>query len=125
MKYGYAHVSAADQNADQQLKALRKAGCQKLFTDHEAAGTAKRPELDRALKALKAGDTLVVWKLDRLARTLHGLLEIVDDLHQCRVNLLSLMEGLSTSTPGNLIFHVFSAFAPSNGIKRPNECKPG
>jgi DNA invertase Pin-like site-specific DNA recombinase len=112
VKLDYAHISAADQNADPQFQALRKAGCQKLFTDHEGAGgTAKRPELDRALKVIKAGDTLVVWKLNRLARSLHGLIEIVEDLHRRRANLLSLSEAINTSTPGNLIFHTFAVLA--------------
>ena len=112
MKYGYACISAADQNAGMQLKALQKAGCHKLFTGHEGAGgTSKRSELLRCLRALQPGDTLVVCKLDRLARSLHGLIEIVEDLRHRRANLLSLMDAINTSIPGNLIFHTFAALA--------------
>ena len=101
MKYGYAFISAADQNAGMQLKALQKAGCHKLFTGHEGAGgTSKRSELLRCLRALQPGDTLVVCKLDRLARSLHALIEIVDGLGKRRANLLSLMDAINTSKQG-------------------------
>ena len=112
MKYGYAFISAADQNAGLQLKALQKAGCHKLFTDHEGAGgISKRSELLRCLRALQPGDTLVVGKLNRLARSLHGLIEIVEGLRHRRASLLSLVEAINTSIPGNLIFHTFAALA--------------
>jgi hypothetical protein len=70
MKYGYARISTIDQNADMQLKALQRAGCKKIFTDWRTGATTKRPALTRCLKALKEGDSLTVWKLDPLARSL-------------------------------------------------------
>jgi DNA invertase Pin-like site-specific DNA recombinase len=83
MKIGYARVSTDDQNPALQTDALRAAGCTKIYTDHGVSGTlAKRPQLDRCLKALKPGDTLVVWKLDRLGRSLTHLIAVVDDLRK-------------------------------------------
>jgi len=87
MKYGYARVSTDDQNADMQHAALKKAGCKKLFTDDGISGaTTKRPALLRCLKTLQPGDTLVVWKLDRLGRSLRDLITMLDDLTQRWVN---------------------------------------
>src|SRR5438552_12361821 len=80
MKIGYCRVSTDDQNPDLQLAALKLAGCRKIFTDKATVAHVKRPELAKCLKALKAGDVLVVWKLDHLGRSLHDLIGLLDDL---------------------------------------------
>ena len=78
MKTGYARVSTGDQNPDLQLAALKAAGCEKIYTDKATGANVKRPELAKCLKALASGDTLVVWKLDRLGRSLHDLIGLLD-----------------------------------------------
>lgn len=99
MKIGYARVSTDDQNPDLQLAALRAAGCERVFTDKATGANVKRPELARCLKALTAGDTLAVWKLDRLGRSLHDLIGLLDDLKARGVAFLSLTEAIDTTTP--------------------------
>jgi DNA invertase Pin-like site-specific DNA recombinase len=100
MKYGYARVSTDDQNPALQTEALRAAGCDKIFTDHGVSGTRfKRPQLDRCLKALKSGDTLVVWKMDRLARSVLHLLQLVGEFQERKVHFQSLTEELDAATP--------------------------
>src|ERR1017187_6012402 len=100
MKYGYARVSTDDQNADMQRAALKRERCKKIFTDDGLSGaTIKRPALLRCLKTLKAGDTLIVWKLDRLGRSLRDLITMLDDLKQRRVKFCSLTEHIDTDTP--------------------------
>ena len=100
MKYGYARVSTDDQNADMQHAALKKAGCKKLFTDDGISGaTTKRPALLRCLKTLQPGDTLMVWKLDRLGRSLRDLISMLDDLKQRGIKFRSLTEAIDTATP--------------------------
>jgi len=100
MKYGYARVSTDDQKADMQRTALKKAGCTKIFTDDGLSGaTTNRPALRRCLKALKRGDTLIVWKLDRLGRSLRDLITMLDDLKQRGVKFRSLTEAIDTDTP--------------------------
>lgn len=100
MKYGYARVSTDDQNADMQLAALKKAGARKIYTDDGLSGaTTKRPALLRCLKALKRGDTLIVWKLDRLGRSLRDLITMLDDLKHGGVKFHSLTEAIDTETP--------------------------
>jgi DNA invertase Pin-like site-specific DNA recombinase len=113
MKYGYARVSTDDQNSALQLDALKRAGCKKIFTDEGLSGaTTSRPSLLRCLKTLKAGDTLTVWKLDRLARSVRDLIAIIEDLSKRNVNFRSLTEEISTTTPGGkLVFHIFAAIA--------------
>ena len=83
MKYGYARVSTVDQNPALQLAALKKAGCQKIFKDERTGENTKRPALLRRLKTLQDGDTLIVWKLDRLGRSLRDLVSMLDDFHRC------------------------------------------
>jgi DNA invertase Pin-like site-specific DNA recombinase len=114
MKYGYARISMIDQNADMQFKALRRAGRKpdKIFKDERSGTTTKRPALLRCLKALTDGDTLIVWKLDRLARSMRDLIAMVDDFNKRGIRFHSLTEDINTTTPGGtLIFHIFAALA--------------
>jgi DNA invertase Pin-like site-specific DNA recombinase len=114
MKYGYARISTIDQNADMQLKALQRAGVQKkdIFKDELSGATIKRPALLRCLKKLEPGDTLIVWKLDRLARSLRDLIAMIEDFDRRGVQFRSLTEEISTTTPGGkLTFHIFAALA--------------
>ena len=100
MKYGYARVSTTDQNTALQLTALKKAGCKKIFKDEGLSGaTTKRPALARCLKALQAGDTVIVWKLDRLARSVRELIHMLDDCKDRNVKFRSLTEAIDTETP--------------------------
>ena len=98
MKIGYCRVSTDDQNPDLQLTALKRAGCRKIFTDKATGAHVKRPELTKCLKALKAGDVLVVWKLDRLGRSLRDLIALLDDLKTRGVAFRSLTEAIDTAT---------------------------
>jgi DNA invertase Pin-like site-specific DNA recombinase len=100
MKYGYARVSTDDQNSALQLAALKKAGCKTVFKDDGLSGaTTKRPALLRCLKKLEHGDTLIVWKLDRLGRSLRDLITMLDDLKHRGVKFRSLTEAIDTETP--------------------------
>lgn len=100
LKYGYARVSTNDQNSALQLAALKKAGCRQTFTDEGISGAiTKRPALTRCLNTLKPGDTLTVWKLDRLGRSLRDLIAILDDLKRRGVKFRSLTEAIDTETP--------------------------
>ena len=96
MKYGYARISTIDQNADMQLKALQRAGCKKIFTDRRTGATTKRPALFRCLKTLQDGDTLTVWKLDRLARSLRDLIVMLEDFDKRGIHFRSLTEEINT-----------------------------
>ena len=110
---GYARVSTVDQNLDLQRDALKRAGCMQIYED-KASGRAKtgRPELDNVLRALRPGDTLVVWRLDRLGRSLADLVEIVNDLAGRGVGFWSLTEQIDTSSAqGRLFLGVFGAMA--------------
>lgn len=113
MKIGYARVSTADQNLDLQLSALRRAGCAQIFEDCGISGARRaRPGLSAALAALGADDTLVVWKLDRLGRSLPHLVETVNALAARGVQFHSLTEKIDTrSAGGRLIFHMMAALA--------------
>jgi DNA invertase Pin-like site-specific DNA recombinase len=109
---GYARVSTADQDPALQVEALRAAGCARLFEDQASGARADRPGLAEALAYLRAGDTLVVWKLDRLGRSLSHLIEVVRDLDGRGVGFRSLTENIDTATPGGrLVFHLFGALA--------------
>ena len=99
MNIGYARVSTDDQNPDLQLAALQKAGCERIFTDKATGAHVKRPELTRCLKVLTEGDTLTVWKLDRLGRSLRDLIGLLDDLKARGVAFRSLTEAIDTTTP--------------------------
>lgn len=109
---GYARVSTADQHVQAQTDALGAAGCERVFTDHASGVRASRPELDAALDYLREGDTLVVWRLDRLGRSLPHLIEVVELLGERGIDFRSLTEAIDTTTPtGRLLFHVAGAFA--------------
>lgn len=113
VKVGYARISTTDQDLQLQLKALSDAGCTEIFKDHGQSGAKRsRPELDRCLASLKPGDTLIIWKLDRLARSLSHLLELMTKFQSSGINIKSLTEAFDTTTPhGRLIFSVCGAFA--------------
>lgn len=112
MLVGYARVSTADQNADLQRDALKAAGCEKLFTDRLSGVRADRPGLAKAIEFARQGDVLVVWRLDRLGRSLVHLIETVQALETRGVGFRSLTESVDTTTSGGkLIFHVFGALA--------------
>jgi DNA invertase Pin-like site-specific DNA recombinase len=112
MLVGYARVSTQDQNPALQLDALKVAGCEKLFVEKASGAQRDRSELLAALDYLRAGDSLVVWKLDRLARSLKQLIETVELLESRRIGLRSLTEAIDTTTAGGkLVFHVFGALA--------------
>jgi DNA invertase Pin-like site-specific DNA recombinase len=99
MHIGYCRVSTEDQNPDLQLAALTQAGCTRIFTDKATGAHVKRPQLTRCLAALHAGDVLVVWKLDRLGRSLRDLITLLDDLKVREVAFRSLTEAIDTTTP--------------------------
>ncbi len=99
MKIGYARVSTGDQNPDLQLAALKQAGCQRIFIDKATGAHLQRPELTQCLKTLQEGDTLTVWKLDRLGRSLRDLIGLLDDLRARGVMFRSLTEAIDTATP--------------------------
>jgi DNA invertase Pin-like site-specific DNA recombinase len=112
MLIGYARVSTLDQNLDLQIDALTKAGCQRLFDDKMSGSRAERPGLAKALEMLREGDTLVVWKLDRLGRSVKHLVDMVGQLHQQGVHFKSLTDAIDTGTPsGRFFFHVMASLA--------------
>ena len=112
MLIGYARVSILDQTLDLQTDALKQAGCEKLFTDTASGGKSERPGLQEAMNHLRAGDTLVVWRLDRLGRTLKHLIATITDLSDKNIGFKSLQENMDTITSGGkLIFHIFGALA--------------
>ena len=111
-RIGYARVSTDDQNLDLQRDALRLAGVGSIYEEAASGKTAVRLELDHCLKALRAGDTLVVWRLDRLGRSLPDLVHIVAGLEEKGIGFESLTEKIETTTAaGKLVFHVFAALA--------------
>ena len=99
MKIGYCRVSTKEQNPDLQLRALKKAGCKTIYTDKDSGAFRQRIYLGRCLKELKAGDVLVVWKLDRLGRSLRDLIALLDDLEAREVAFWPLTEAIDTTTP--------------------------
>lgn len=112
MKLGYARVSTQDQSLDLQIDALELYGCTKVFTDKVSGKTVSREGLDQTLEFLREGDTLAVWKLDRLGRSLPHLIEVVTSLKERGINFVSLQENIDTSSAvGNLIFHIFCSLA--------------
>ena len=112
MKVGYARVSTHDQNLSLQLDALKQAGCEEIHQDQVSGAKAERSGLQDALAYLRQGDTLVVWRLDRLGRSLKHLIEIVTQLEERGIGLQSLQESIDTTTSGGrLVFHIFGALA--------------
>ena len=112
MLVGYARVSNQDQKPELQLDALKAAGCEKVFVEKASDAQRDRPELKAALDYMRDGDTLVVWKLDRLARSMKQLIETVEGLEEVGVGFRSLTEAIDTTTAGGkLVFHVFGALA--------------
>lgn len=112
MLIGYARVSTADQDLTLQLDALAKAGCEKVFTDKASGAKIDRPGLVEALGFARAGDTLVIWKLDRLGRSIQGLIALAADLSARGIDFRSLTDGFDTSTAsGRLLFHILASVA--------------
>ncbi len=112
MLVGYARVSTQDQNLVMQHEALKKSGCQKIYEDQISGTKSNRPGLNLVLEVLRAGDTLVVWKLDRLGRTVKGLVELVNHLHNQDINFKSITDNVDTSTPsGRFFFHIMASLA--------------
>ena len=112
MRIGYARVSTRDQHPDAQADALTAAGCERIFTDTASGKLARRPELDQALRTLRAGDQLVVTKLDRLGRSLEHLIELSNQLQTAGVDLVVLDQGIDTSTAvGRMFFQILGAIA--------------
>ncbi len=112
MLIGYARVSTRDQNLESQEDALHKAGCERIYSDKISSRKAERPQLKAALALAQAGDTFVVWRLNRVARSLRELIEIVNDLQARNVGFRSLTENIDTTTSGGrLFFHIFGALA--------------
>ena len=112
MLVGYARVSTDDQNLDLQTDALKQVGCERIFTDEMSGAKAQRPGLTEALAFLRQDDTLVVWRLDRLGRSLKDLVEQVEVLRSRGIGFRSLHESIDTTSPvGKFQFHVFSALA--------------
>ncbi|HHL8232306.1 TPA: recombinase family protein, partial [Escherichia coli] len=112
MIYGYARVSTNHQDTELQLTALKSAGCEKIFEEHASGRKSNRPALKKLLRTLNAGDTLVVWKLDRLGRSMRNLVLLVDELRQRGIHFKSLTDSIDTSSPmGRFIFHIMSALA--------------
>ena len=112
MLIGYARVSTQDQNLDLQIEALAKAGCKKVFDDKISGSRAERPGLAKAMEMLRDGDTLVVWKLDRLGRSVKNLVDLIGELHKQGVQFKSLTDAIDTGTPsGRFFFHVMASLA--------------
>ena len=111
-RIGYARVSTADQDLAPQLDVLRAKGCEPIYSEHASGKHADRPELAQAMKALRAGDTLVVWRLDRLGRSLPDLIATVNELADRGVAFESVTEAIDTTTAsGKLVFNIFASLA--------------
>ncbi len=112
MLVGYARVSTEDQQLTLQTQALKKGGCKKIFSDKVGGARNERPGLKEALSHLRPGDTLVVWKLDRLGRSVKGLVDLVGELEHQKVHFKSITDSIDTSTPaGRFFFHVMASLA--------------
>ncbi|PKN05168.1 MAG: DNA invertase [Deltaproteobacteria bacterium HGW-Deltaproteobacteria-9] len=112
MLIGYARVSTLDQNLDLQRATLTQSGCGKIYEDRMSGARAERPGLKLALEVLREGDTLVVWKLDRLGRSVKGLVDLVTELAQRGIHFKSLTDSIDTATPsGRFFFHVMASLA--------------
>jgi len=112
MKIGYGRTSTADQKLDLQLDALEKYGCEQVYSEKKSGTIRNRPELEKMLESLRSGDEVVIWKLDRMARSLQHLIEIVDIIQSKGAGLVSLQDNINTTTAsGKLVFHMFGALA--------------
>ncbi|HEA4021283.1 MULTISPECIES: recombinase family protein [Staphylococcus] len=114
MKIGYARVSTGLQNLNLQEDRLNQYGCEKIFSDHISGSKSKRPGLDKAIEFARSGDTIVVWRLDRLGRNMEDLIILVNELNNRGVSFHSLEENITmdkSSSTGQLLFHLFAAFA--------------
>ena len=112
MLVGYARVSTQDQKPELQLDALRAAGCERVFEEKASGAQRDRPQVQAAIDYMREGDTLVVWKLDRLARSLKQLIETVEALEARKIGFRSITEAIDTTTSGGrLVFHIFAALA--------------
>lgn len=112
MRIGYARVSTEDQTLDLQGDALKRAGCREVYEEQATGQNTGRPQLEACLKSLREGDTLIVWRLDRLGRNLAHLVALVAELEQRKIHFESLTEKIETVSPaGRLVFHVFAALA--------------
>ena len=114
MKIGYARVSTGLQNLNLQEDRLNQYGCEKIFSDHISGAKSKRPGLDKAIEFARSGDTIVVWRLDRLGRNMADLITLVNELNNRGVSFHSLEENITmdkSSSTGQLLFHLFAAFA--------------
>jgi DNA invertase Pin-like site-specific DNA recombinase len=112
MRLGYARVSTRDQSFDLQIDALKKANCEKIYKEVASGARTARPVLDDLLSRMRAGDTLVVWKLDRLGRSLQHLVMLAKELLDRQIGLISLNDPIDTTTPqGRLVFNIFASLA--------------
>lgn len=112
MKIGYARVSTKDQNLSLQLDALEREGCKMVFEEKASSRKSSRPALEKMLDQLRVGDTVVIWKLDRLGRSLPDLVKLVQEIQDKGAGLKSLNDSIDTTTPqGKLSFHLFAALA--------------
>lgn len=112
MKVGYCRISTHDQHLAMQQDALRKAGCEEIYSDIASGAKSERPGLEQAISFLREGDTLVVWQLDRLGRSIQNLIQTVQSLNNRQIGFQSLRENIDTTTSGGkLVFHIFGALA--------------
>ena len=112
MKIGYARVSTNEQDTQLQIDALNAIGCDRIYQEKQSGAKKDRPELQQCLKSLREDDVLIVWKLDRLGRSLQHLIDVVSDLEDRKIGFQSLTENIDTTSPtGKLIFHIFGSLA--------------
>ncbi|OCG28970.1 DNA invertase [Gilliamella sp. HK2] len=112
LKIGYARVSTHDQDLELQIHELKKYGCNKIFTDKISGSKMERPGFNEALAFLREGDILVVWKLDRLGRTMKGLIDLIENLEKRKIDICSLTDNINTKgSTGRFFFHIMAAFA--------------
>ena len=112
MKYGYARISTKDQSLNMQIDALEKYGCQQIYSEQATGAKADRPKWLELLSQIKNGDTLVVWKLDRMGRSLHHLIKVVNELMLRNISIISLNDPINTTTAqGKLMFNIFASLA--------------
>src|SRR6516162_1725027 len=119
MRIGYARVSTRDQNLEMQLDALNKAGCKRIFTDKISGAQVERPGLKEALSHLREADTLVVWKLDRLGRSVKGLVDLVNELEAQKVHFQSITDGIDTKTRKRRVLLLFYSQLAMWGQRKP------